>query len=184
MESPSLKKIGMRAQLTELTEKTLFLRILGPSGLAQGHHGPNSYIFLIAGIRPILLAIRRIMLKFFCTSQIPVSQAVWVKAILLLSKTHLMKLKFITLEYNNRNRNFTHFPSLLCSHCVSCIWHLGRHADISWNWSLLPLNTISWPEIIVISPDIPFFAAIVWAAFCVLLTFRWTCWHIMYLITN
>ena len=29
IESPSLKKIGTRAQLTELTEKTLFLRIEG-----------------------------------------------------------------------------------------------------------------------------------------------------------
>ena len=47
IELSILKKIGMQAQLTELTEETLFLRILGPSGLAQGHHGPNSCVFLI-----------------------------------------------------------------------------------------------------------------------------------------
>ena len=65
IESSSLKKIGMRAQLTELTEETLFLRILGPSDLAKGHHGPNSYIFLISGIRPILLDIKTITFNFF-----------------------------------------------------------------------------------------------------------------------
>ena len=65
IESSSLKKIGMRAQLTELTEETLFLRILGPSGLAQGHHGPNSYIFLISGVRPILLDRKTITFHFF-----------------------------------------------------------------------------------------------------------------------
>jgi len=70
IESPSLKKIGMQAQLTELTEETLFLRILGPSGLAQGHHGPNSYIFLISDIRPILIDIKTIMFNFFCGSHI------------------------------------------------------------------------------------------------------------------
>ena len=47
IELSILKKIGMQAQLTELTEETLFLRILGPSRLAQGHHGPNSCVFLI-----------------------------------------------------------------------------------------------------------------------------------------
>ena len=65
IESPSLKKIGMQEQLTELSEDMLFLWILGPSGLAQGRHGPNSYTFLISGIRPILLDIKTIMLKFF-----------------------------------------------------------------------------------------------------------------------
>ena len=59
---------------------------------------------------------------------------------------------------------------------------------IWWNWSLLPLNTISWPGIVISSqmgPNIPaFFAAIVWTASGILLTFRSTCWHIMYLITN
>ena len=65
IELSILKKIGMRAQLTELTEETLFLRILGPSGLAQGLHGPNSCIFLISGIRPILLNIKTITVNFF-----------------------------------------------------------------------------------------------------------------------
>ena len=65
IELSILKKIGMRAQLIELTEETLFLRILGPSGLAQGRHGPNSYIFLISCIRPILLDIKTIKFNFF-----------------------------------------------------------------------------------------------------------------------
>ena len=88
IESSSLKKIGMRAQLTELTEETLFLRILGPSGLAQGHHGPNSYIFLISDIRPILIDIKTIMFNFFCGSHICQSLTIRVKGNI--SQTNLL----------------------------------------------------------------------------------------------
>ena len=79
IESPSLKKISMQAQLTELSEDMLFLWILGPSGLAQGLHEPNSCTFLISGIRQILLDLKTIMVKFFCGSNICQSLTIQVK---------------------------------------------------------------------------------------------------------
>ena len=65
IESSSLKKIGMRAQLTELAKEALFLRILGPTGLAKWLHGPNSRVYLISGIRSMVLASKSIVFGFF-----------------------------------------------------------------------------------------------------------------------
>ena len=77
---------------------------------------------------------------FFCASQIPASQAVWVKAILLLSKTHLMKFKvyYPWIQYPDQaSMWFPQIPSSLqpsCElHLASCL-HLGGHADISCIW--------------------------------------------------
>ena len=80
IESPSLKKILPRHQLTDLSKETLFLGDSGAHKHTQGLLRPNSCIVLIYGIWPIISAIKRIVLGFFCASQIPTSQAVQVKA--------------------------------------------------------------------------------------------------------
>ena len=64
IESTSLKKLLTRDQLSDLTAETQFLRILGPPSLTQVLLGPNSCMFLISGIRPILLAIKTNMLRY------------------------------------------------------------------------------------------------------------------------
>ena len=78
IESPSLKKILPRHQLTDLSKETLFLGDSGAHKPTQGLLRPNSCIVLIYGIWPIISAIKRIVLGFFCASQIPASQAVQV----------------------------------------------------------------------------------------------------------
>ena len=79
IESPSLKKILPRPQLTDLSKETLFLGDSGAHKPTQGLLGPNSCIVLIYGIWAILSAIKRIVLGFFCASQIPVPQSICVK---------------------------------------------------------------------------------------------------------